>query len=430
LVTNTTTAGRGLGREGVMVVLVFLALHLATGALVAGKAAFPTDLDERAHLSFVHQMAARPALIPPYGQMRLIDLAHPARFTDRRNYLVHPSFYYHLMALAVAPGRDSLETEVWRLRLFNLAISGLAVGLFLVIGVRLFADAAQRVAYAGIIALCPKVGVLAGLINNDNLAFLGAAVATFGLLRFWERGPGAGCAAVIGLGFAIGALTKLTAGLLLGFWVLFAHVIAARALWPLDNRRLGHLGVLGVLTLVGVSPYLVNLALYGSPIYMGDFLEATMYRTLAEPLGLGGYGRWYAYLLVSTWATYGADLGDFLSLAAVLGLAAAGVWRSRRPPATEVPAAARLVIAGAVALVLVTVTNFAFAYDLHRTNGLMHAVQFRYYLGLWGAVALAVALAVGALPAGRMRTTAVLVLLGLLYYSHTVPLAGSLIRSL
>ncbi len=368
--------------------LLFL-IHVSSSVFVARKAEFPTNIDERAHYSYVVEMSERPALLPAYEGMRLWDL-EAGDWSDERNYLNHPSPYYLFLA--------AFPRDVATLRVVNVVISALAVGLLCIFGLRHLGDPLQHILFASAVTLCPKAQALGGLINNDNLALLAGAVVLWGL----AQPRSSGSALWIGLGFALGALSKLTAGLLLGLVAALAHVRDVASLRP------RYLVVLSVFAALAVAPYLANLVEYGAPLYVNvDYHVVPEARRLA--LEAPDFAVRFLTLVATTWAAFEPGmLFETATFLALLGLAL--ISRNRLSIYALAAAAAVLAI------------HLVFQYRLHLETGHLGGANFRYYLPVWPFLALGAATALDRLPPRLRGPTAFGLMLLLL--NASVPVAN------
>lgn len=411
-----------------MIIIVFLCVHLTTTFLIYKAAPYPTDLDEHQHLSYALHMVQNPSFFADFPGMYEVDQNDLSAFTGPKVRLKHPTFYYFMIGLFADPVNLSLQENAKRLRLANVAVSFLAVLILLVAGATVFREPEQLFAYTAVVALCPKIGVLGGMINNDNLALLGAAITTLGLAKLMRGRPTMAIALLIGGGFAIGALAKLTAGLILGFMVLFVHVIAVRKIFPLDRAKTTYLLCILVFVAVGVSQYVVNVYLYGSPIYPPTGREPIpeTERILLDPWH---YLRWFLFVIGERWATFRSDAGDYISLFLVMSLSILGTWHGMKATAQD-PFHKRTALLAAISLisaVIILAINYGVAYRGHLETGYLSGMHFRYYLPAWGGIAMGAALGLAAIPAGGWRKITLLSLLGFLFYSHTVPLVANIL---
>ena len=403
--------------------VVFLLFHVATTGLIAAKSPFPTDLDEYDHISYIFHVDGDPRLMPDYDAMRLIDLGDPSVFIDRTNPTNHPPYYYLLLSTLVDPASTTLTSAVKRLRLANMVLSGAAVALILIAGFRLVEQPEARFVFAVVVALCPKFGVMGGMINNDNLGLLGGAIAFAGVVGLAKGRLTTGTACLIGGGFVVAAAAKLTAGLLIGFLVVFAHLPLAKRLFHLDRDIRAYAAVLLALMAVGMAPYIANLVVYGTPHYVGEgmFPERDL---LVDPIT---YLNWFVYAMFQSWATSGTDPLNAAALITVLGLTIWGVSRARpwAPAECRAPGAV-IATASLASLCCVLVINLVFVYAAHRATGTLQGINFRFYLPIWPGVVLGAAMAVATMAQPAARIATAFAVLALMLYSHTVPLVGAM----
>jgi len=317
--------------------VVFLLFHVVTTGVIAVKSPFPTDLDEYDHISYIFHVDGDPRLMPDYDAMRLIDLGDPSVFTDRTNPTNHPPYYYLLLSMLVDPASTTLTSAVKRLRLANMVLSGAAVALILIAGFRLVEQPEARFVFAVVVALCPKFGVMGGMINNDNLGLLGGAIAFAGLVGLAKGRLTIGTACLVGGGFVVAAATKLTAGLLIGFLVVYAHLPLAKRLFRLDRDIRAYVAVLLALMALGMAPYIANLVVYGTPHYVGEGMFPAR-DLLVDPIT---YLNWFVYAMFQSWATYGTDPLNAAALITVLGLAIWGGVARGAVGAGRIPGAGR-----------------------------------------------------------------------------------------
>jgi hypothetical protein len=223
---------------------------------------FPATIDELEHLSFVRAMERTPRMFRDYTQLRILD-PDLSKFSATPNYLNHPSLYYLAMAALDRP-QAGPDVSVRRLRLFNTALSTPAVAIMLLAGAAVFPDAGSRLTFGLFLVLFPKSNILGGLINNDNLAFLTAAIMFAGLLRFLRRQDVWG-AVLTGVGLALAGWSKLNIAIMLGFSAAICILLAI--LRP-PRPALGKIALVGAITADGIVPTLHNLATLGQPLFI------------------------------------------------------------------------------------------------------------------------------------------------------------------
>lgn len=376
---------------GGLYLLLFL-IHLLSGLLVASRAEFPTSVDELAHYSYVAEMRENFSLAPRFEDMRLLDPKDGSP-TGRPNYMTHPPVYYLLLA--------HLPFDVVWMRAANILISALAVGLLCLAGYRYLQDPMQHLVFASAVALCPKAQILSGMINNDNLALLGGAVVLCGLLR--ERSLSS--ALLVGAGFALGALSKLNAGLLLGLLIAAVHLRDVRSL------QFRYVVVICLFAVIGVAPYLVNLVAYGSPVYIDG---STHFVPEGERLKLNVIDFVFRFFAQIPYTWPALEPGNALNVIP-LGILLALALLSRDANARG--GVLLLVLALAVML------HIGFMYRLYLEVGYSHGAYFRYYLPLWPVIAWGAAWGLKRLPKRSHAVTGIVLMLLMLYSS--VPLSRS-----
>jgi hypothetical protein len=382
-----------------------LAFHALNGLFAALMDRFPSSLDELQHLSFIRAMAARPRILPNYDALRV--LAGPTGgFTAAPNYLNHPSPYYLLMA----PIDRLVGGSVLSLRLVNLSLSLAGVAILLAAGFRVFKGWRERAVFAGALVLFPKLGAVAGLINNDNAAFLAVAVAVMGLVA-WQRSPSRRAAILLALGVALCGWTKLTVLLMIGFSVAIGEALRLwRARKPAD---LGAYAIIATGLVIAAIPSLANLVAYGRVLHHSDVFTVPM--ALRPHLGFARYTALFLGYMAEKWAALEpTDLIQRLGLFLTLGLAAIAVRIGLRdaPPterADDEAAGWRAACAMVLATLPVLLIHLYFGWKTFREDGFLEMAQMRYYYGLWPGFALGLGLLWLRFPWPALRSPATLV---------------------
>ncbi len=87
--------------------------------------------------------------------------------------------------------------------------------------------------YAAMVVMFPKLAVVGGMVNNDNLGVLATGIAIFGLVR-WQGTTDRCAAALVALGMALAGWTKLTVLLMVGIALFAAEVLRLwhERAWP------------------------------------------------------------------------------------------------------------------------------------------------------------------------------------------------------
>jgi hypothetical protein len=365
-----------------------LAFHAVNGLFAALMDRFPSALDELQHLSYVRAMEVSPSLFTRFEQLRVLD-SSGARFSSAANYLSHPSPYYLLMGLF----DRALGGSILGLRLVNLGLSFGAVAIMLAAGYRVLTGWRERAVFAAALVLFPKLGSVAGLINNDNGALLATAAAFFGLIE-WQRRPCARTGALLGLGLALCGWTKLTVLVMAGLAVLIAEGLR---LWSRKTRPgLGGYALVAVGAAVAAAPSLANILTYGRLLHQASpvFIEPAQ-RIALTPMR---YTAVFLGFMADKWtALEPSDLLQKLGFLLVLGLgataAAVGLRRMRRE---DDGSAAGPAWRAACAFILATspmlLLHLVFGWRTYVEDGFVEAAQIRYYYGLWPGFALGLAL--------------------------------------
>lgn len=182
--------------------------------------------DEGSHIGYVVHMARFPTLLPDF---RTMTLYNPAGMQDGltlyRVYegtisnMTHPPLYYLLMAFlgGVRPLADgTCLVDVTRLRVMNMVIAAAAVALAFYLGYTRIKSRSPFVhaLYAFAVVTIPMIAYISASVNNDNLAFLALVIFFAGLLRYEEDKLDWRTYTLIGAGFLLGGMTKLTTALL------------------------------------------------------------------------------------------------------------------------------------------------------------------------------------------------------------------------
>jgi hypothetical protein len=359
---------------------------------------YPSTFDELAHLSVARAQYEHPAPFADASGYRMLREDDPTQWTAAPNYINHPPLYYLAIGQML---RVTSDVHVLRLANVALALAALALGLWA--GVRFLAAGGDKAVFAVLLACFPKAPVIGGIVNNDNLASLAAAIVFAGL-------TGAGGAWLLGLGLAVAGWTKLTALVSLGAVVIVER--GRRLARGGIARPFAHLWPVALGLAIGALPYLVNYARTGHLLYVND---AVFWVAPAErpQLDLWGYAALFWLMLAGKWSAAEYQLPVIasvtLALAPVL-FAVAGSRGDRRVGAIGWPYLAALAVTLAI--------HFWFGWNEFLRNGDQTIAQARYYAVLWPGIALAATSGVGVLARRSHVLAALAVLLMLI---PTVP---------
>jgi hypothetical protein len=377
--------------------LFCLAAYVAIALSSALITPFPNHIDELAHLSYVVTIAQHGIAGFDLGAMRMLS-ATLTSFTTKADYLPHPPMYYLMLSWLLPAGGWPTLASVYAMRLANLALSSLAVGCALGVGLVRRFERPVFMLYALMVIVSPNLWSIGGAINNDNLAILGGSAAFLGAqLLANDRGSRSGQIALVA-GCTLAMLAKLTSGVMVdGFAVIFL-LLQWRDVGRGPSRRF--VVVLAAFVTLASMPFLYFLAKYGSavPITPGFVSE---YRRVAElfaahpdavvngwrsgeQLSFIGYASQFAWWLLTDWnPIFGT--GSLLNLAvlvvpvALLALTAlAWFGNLRRGHDQDI-----VILAAGLALIAVLPLHLLFSYRMYREVGSPPFDAFpRYYLPL------------------------------------------------
>lgn len=204
-------------------------------------------------------------------------------------HTLHPPLYYLITLPAYCMFRGAgPAAALWAIKLMSPFLILASLLLFHRTLLLLWPDnAAARLTVLASIAFLPELMLEAGVMNNDLLAILLAALFLYLLVAGSERPPDLKFALAAGLIMALFANTKATAWTLAPLWMLSIWLRArrgsgSRTAWMRDLAA-GY----GVLLLLGTWWYVRNYQLYGAivPLDFGAAGELRPYhpRTM-EPL--------------------------------------------------------------------------------------------------------------------------------------------------
>ena len=387
---------------------VIFALFVLGTLLGAERKDITQGFDELAHTSYVAEIQ-RAGGIPPLQTMRLLD-PRTFEFTGQPNYLNHPAVFYALLAW-LGPRLEGHPRALLADRLIDGAIAALGVAALLALGLAARFSRYEFYAYAVPLACVPVLIPIAGAINNDNLAFCGGAIATFGVWRCVAGGGnrwlGLALAGVVAAGWA-----KLT-GLLLTAAMVSA--VAAYLLWRGRMSRAWALAVLLVFLLAAL-PYADFIVRYGSPTpqtpaqiaLIKDGAQAAGWADLPRR-SLPAYAGYFIVTFVAEWMpTLSARSAfNYAMLAipagalacAVVGMALS-LQRLRRGKESALDV---VVLSGTLAIAATFVVHVAYSYGRYVATGWLMDAYPRYYLPLIAIVPLAGLSLAAAIESDRWR---------------------------
>lgn len=384
-------------------------LFVLAALLSAERKDVTQGFDEVAHASYVAAIQHAGNAWPALERMRLLD-PRTFQFTDRANYLNHPPVFYALLAF-LGPRLEGHPRALLADRLIDAALAAIGLAALLGLGLAARLPRYEFYAYAVPLACIPVLVPLAGAVNNDNLAFLGGAVAMLGVCQFLSSGREAWLAMAL-MGVVAAGWAKLT-GLLLGAGMVSG--VMAYLLW---RRRLAWIWALAALLvfLLAALPYLVFMLRYGSPTPETP-AQIALIENGARAAGWADLPRksfpaYLAYFIVAFVAEWMPTLGarsalNYALLAipvAALACAFAGIaLSSRRLQRGRETALDVVVLAGAAAIAATFAVHVTYSYGRYAATGWLMDAYPRYYLPLAAIVPLAGLSFAAAIESSRWR---------------------------
>ena len=399
------------------VAAVIFALFVIAALVSAERKDITQGFDEVAHASYVAEIQHTGSAWPDLEKMRLLD-PRTFQFTAKPNYLNHPPFFYALLAFA-GPTLEGHPGSLLADRLIDIAIA--ACGFAALLGLALAARLPRYAfyAYAVPIACIPVLVPMAGAVNNDNLAFLGGAVALLGAWQALATGRGPWFALALA-GVVAASWAKLT-GLL-----LTAPMLAGVLAYLLWRRRLPWGWALGAAAIfvLATAPYLDFMLRYGSPTpetpaqlaLISDGARAAGWAALPRK-SFAGYAVYFVVAFIAEWMP---ALGERNALNyAMLAIPAAAVmcaltgtmlsarrlWRRTESPLDVV------VVSGALAIAATLIIHVIYSYGRYAATGWLMDAYPRYYLPLLAIMPLAGLSLLGAIETPRWRCAALVFLI-------------------
>jgi hypothetical protein len=391
------------------VAAVILGLFVLSAAFSAERKGITAGFDEVAHAAYVAHIQHTGDAWPDLKAMRLID-PQTFQFTAAANYLNHPPPFYDLLA-ALGPRLEDRPQALLAHRLIDIAIASLGFAALLGLGLAARFPRHEFYAFAVPLACIPVLVPIAGAINNDNLAFLGGAVAMLGAWQLVATDRDAWLVVAL-LGLIAASWAKLTGLLLTGAML---GTVIAYLMWR-QRLRWILLIPIALAFALAAAPYIIYAAQYGSPTPQTP-AQIALLQDGARTAGWADLPRksfpaYIVYFVIAFVADWMPALGErnvlqYSMLAvpvAALGCALAGIalslrrlWR-RQDTALDV-----VVIAGTMALVATFAIHVTYSYGRHLATGWLMDAYPRYYLPLAAIVPLAGLSLLAAVEAPRRR---------------------------
>jgi hypothetical protein len=388
---------------------IMLALFVLVCLAGSARKDVTSGFDEPAHAAYVAHIQHTGNPWPALEDMRLID-PHTFRFTDEPNYLNHPPIFYDLLA-AIGPTLEGHPDALRADRLFDVGLVALGLAALLALGLKANFSWAEFYAYAMPLLWIPFLVQLAATVNNDDLAFLGGALATVGLWQTVATGGRVWLGLAL-VGVLIAGWAKLTGLLLTATMVSAAFAYLA---WRGRLRR-GWAIAAGLAFALAAAPYLIEVWQYGSPTpqtpaqvaLIADGARAAGWADLPRK-SFPAYLALFVVAFIADWMpTLGArSTFNYAMLAipvAAFACAVAGVacalerLRRRRETTRDV-----IAVAGMGAIAVTFAIHVGYSYGRHLATGWLLDAYPRYYLPLAAIVPLAALTFAAGITASRWR---------------------------
>jgi hypothetical protein len=375
--------------------VVIFVLFVLAAVVSAGRKDITQGFDEVAHASYVAHIQASGQAWPALGQMRLLD-PNTFQFTGAPNYLNHPPLFYDLLAV-FGPKLESHPQALLVFRLIDVAAVAIGFAALLGLGLAARLTRVEFYAYAVPLACIPVLVPLAGSVNNDDLAFVGGALALLGAWQLLATNRAVWLALALA-GVIVAAFAKLT-GLLLA-----ATMVAGVIAYLIWRKRLSWLwaGAAMITFAVAAAPYLIYAAHYGSPTpetpaqiaLITDGARAAGWSSLPRKT----FPEYLFYFIGAFVADWMPALGPRSSLnyamliipVAAIGCGFAGTaYALRRLLRGGETTLDIIVLTGAIAIAVTFAIHVDFSYGRHLATGWLMDAYPRYYLPLTAIMPLA-----------------------------------------
>lgn len=370
--------------------------------------------DEGAHIGYVCYLNEHSdQLVPDFEDMHACSLVeeHDGRQTyqiqqDEWNYLGHPPLYYHMMKpfSGMRKEGDQMTVNIKLLRYANIFLTAGTMALCFYLGYSRLRKYTKKILPHVIFSVSavsvPMLAYTGAGVSNDNLAFTGMVLFFWGLLRYYENQINQGTYLLVGMGFFVTMLSKLTAGEILVvalLLVLINELIHKRGFQIVWNR---YFAVTLVFYLVPIAYYLYLYSRYGGVqpslqtlhydayIQTGFFVPEDQRPAQYTFLEYAGYyWRQFIYSWVTIYGPMTLDkarnfvswIGPGFVLILSVGQGIRAVVRKSKMAPMYFALLGGMIVTG--------LTQFLSAYRTYCSAGYMGGYQARYYLCVIGFLA-------------------------------------------
>ena len=363
--------------------------------------------DENMHIGYVIYLEQNPEkIIPDFRNMvqySQLDTQGEYQYykagSNTINYLGHPPFYYHFMRIAADVQEENgiVSVNAWNMRLLNIFMTAISISILFYICfsrlIRISSSVLPHLVAAVSSVSVPMLSYVGAGVSNDNMVLLGMTLLLLGVLRYYEEKIGYGTYFLVGTGFLLSILAKLTAGemaVVILFMVVITDLIRKKGFKIFLNR---YFAATVVFYIIPIIYYLIIYRRYGGfqpslQVLDYEYYKSTIFyvdESLRAHYTFGEYISYYWQNFVYTWVTlYGHNgwINKFISWVGWIGpcmivvLAVAQVVR-RQIKRNDESCFYLVFLCGCVVTML---TQFVSAYRTFLSVGYTGGYQARYYL--------------------------------------------------
>ena len=364
--------------------------------------------DENAHIGYVIYLDESKKIIPEYERMHQYSMVceegsygYYQEEEGSINYLGHPPFYYHLMRLfANTENVDGyVKVDILAMRIANMLLTAMSFVILYYICFSRFIRRSTNILPHLIVTVSsvsvPMTAYIGAGVSNDNLITLGMMLLFWGCLRYYEDKIDFLTYGLVGIGFAISILTKLTAGemaVVVLLIIVLHDLIRKRGLKIFLNKYFAATVICYILPIVYyLSIYLKYHAFQPSlQVLDYDYYKTTTFyvaQNAREVLSFTEYFKYYWTNFIYTWVTiyghngwinkYGAWLGWLgpllIVIFPIIQMVRCFISKTSK---------SGFYLAFLGGLLFTAITQFVHAYQTFLSAGYSGGYQSRYYLCL------------------------------------------------